>query len=290
MKSSTTIGVPKRSRTTLAKVLVGLLVGLVVGFIPAFTAPAAAGQIVSTTYPTVCARMLCSFPLPTIWPQSVQYEGITCALPGVTCPTAVANRQTKDGAFVTGVTFSGVASVAATTSLTLTTTPPYTNPNNGQVFPGARFVYNGAAGNQPDTVTFTIDRAVDAQSLLALGGTATMSVYLDDLTAGTSLTVVNERPITNSPAWATDPTVSVDPNQLTMGHTYNARVVTSVSQPVGVLPSTTVYYRNFNLTATADVPVVDTPMINTAALGWIALAALVVVGGVVGIRRRRASA
>ena len=53
-----------------------------------------------------------------------------------------------------------------------------------------------------------------------------MSVYLDDLTAGTSLTVVDARPIENSSSFVTDPTVSVDPSQLTMGHTYNARVVT----------------------------------------------------------------
>jgi LPXTG-motif cell wall-anchored protein len=231
--------------------------------------------------------MLCSFPLPTTWTSSVQYEGVTCTLPGVTCPTATSGRAAKDGAFVEAVIFSGVASVAATTTVTLTTFGPLTNPTTGQVFPGPQFVYNGAAGVQPDTVTFTIDRAANIQSLLSLGGTATMSVYLDDLTAGTSLTVVNGRPIADSSAFVTDPTVSVDPTQLTMGHTYNARVVTSFSQPVGVLPNTIVYYRNFNLTATGQVPVVDTSMISPEALSWIGLGALLVVGGFVAIRRRR---
>jgi hypothetical protein len=267
--------------------IIALLVGLVVGGAAAFTSPAAAAQVVTTTYPTVCGRMLCTFPLPSTWPYSVQYEGVTCTLPGVTCPTAVSGRAAKDGAFVEAVHFSGAASVAATTAVTLTTPGPFTNSTNGQVFPGAQFVYNGAAGFKPDTVTFTIDRAASTQSLLALGGTATMSVYLDDLTDGTSLTVVNERPIADSSAFATDPTVSVDPNQLTMGHTYNARVVTKLSQPVGAVPDTTVYYRNFALTATGTAPVVDTPMISSEALGWLAVAALIVAGGVVAIRRRR---
>ena len=71
MKSSTTIGVAKRSRTTFAKLLVGLLVGLVVGFDTRTHCAGSGGTDVSTTYPTVCAQMICPFPLPTIWPQSV---------------------------------------------------------------------------------------------------------------------------------------------------------------------------------------------------------------------------
>ena len=285
MKSTASIGIAKKSRTTFA----GLLVGLIAVFTFSLSSPAAADETVSTTYPTTCGRMICSFPLPTVWPQSVEYEGVTCTLPGVTCPTATAGRAAKDGAFVVGVTFSGLTSVAATTVHTLTTTGPYTNPNNGQVFPGARFVYNGAAGVKPDTVTFTIDRSANSQSLLSLGGTASMSVYLDDLTDGTSLTIVNERAIANSPTFATDPSVSVDPNQLTMGHTYNARVVTRVSLPVGALPSTTVYYRDFKLTATGVVPVVDTPMVSAttaSALGGAAALGL----GIAFVARRRRSA
>ncbi len=285
MQSTATRGVvAKRLRTSFA----GLLVGLISVFTVSLSSPAAAEETVSTTYPTTCGRMICGFPLPTIWPQSVEYEGVTCTLPGVTCPTAAANRMGKDGVFVVGVAFSGAASVAATTVHTLTTTPPYTNPSNGQVFPGARFLYDGAAGAEPHTVTFTIDRAADNQSLLALGGTATMSVYLDDLTDGSSLTIVNERAIANSSAFATDPTVSVDPSQLTMGHTYNARVVTRVSLPVGALPSTTVYYRNFKLTATADVPIVETPMVSGTMLSVLGGAAAL--GFVVfTVRKRRAA-
>ena len=285
MKSTATIGVARRSRTTFVGLLVGLLVGLVASFTAFLSSPAAAEETVSTTYPTVCARMICPFPLPTVWPQSVEYQGVTCTLPGVTCPTAVAGRHAKDGTFVVGVTFSGLTSVAATTVHTLTTPGPFTSGRNA--VPGARFVYNGAGGYEPHTVTFTIDRAATTESLLAVGGTATMSVYLDDLTDGTSLTVVNERPIANSSAFATDPTVSVNPNQLTMGHTYNARVVTRVSTLVGAIPSTTVYYRNFNLTATADVPVVETPMVSITTLSALGAAAALGFVTVLVVRRRR---
>jgi hypothetical protein len=271
--------------------LVGLAAVLMAACTAVFTAPASAAPTDTTTYPTTCAKMLCGFPLPVTWPATVEYQGVTCTLPGVTCPTATSNRAAKEGDFYELVQFSGLASVAGTTILTLTTTPPKTNATTGQVTPGVQFVYNGAAGHQPQTVTFTIDRAADIQSLLDLGGSVTMSVYLDDLTAGTSLTVVNARPITPVANFTTDPTVSVDPNQLTLGHTYNARVVTTFSQPAGLIPDTRVYYRNFALTATGDAPVVvDTPMISAEAIGWTALAALVGVGVFVVVRRRRAIA
>jgi hypothetical protein len=194
----------------------------------------------TTSYPTECSAMLCKFPLPTVWNQSVSFEGVTCILPGVTCPSVSGGRYAFDGKFVAGVTFSGLASVAAT-AVHSWITPT-----------GVQFVYDGAGGSVPDSLSFTIDHAAKVQSLLELGGSATTSVFLDDLTAGTSLTVVNQRPITNQEHFATDPTVSVDPSQLTIGHKYSARVVTRVSFPVGVLPSTTIYYRNFVLTASAE--------------------------------------
>ncbi len=199
----------------------------------------ASAEIKTSTYPTACSLMFCQFPLPTVWSQSVSYEGVTCTLPGVTCPAVTGGRQAFQQRFVAGVTFSGLASVAAT-AVHSWITPT-----------GVQFTYNGAAGLQPDSVTFTIDRAAQVQSLLDLGGGASMSVFLDDLDAGTSLKIVDQRPIANQDDWATDPTVSVDPSQLTMGHKYSARVVTRVSFPVGVLPNTTVYYRNFVLKATA---------------------------------------
>ena len=103
----------------------------------------------------------------------------------------------------------------------------------------------------PDTVTFTIDRAADNQSLLDLGGTATMSVYADDVDAGTSLTLVDRRPITNSATVPTDPAVSVDPSQLTMGHTTTS-VWSPGFGPAGVLANMNVWYSNFRLKATAE--------------------------------------
>lgn len=204
----------------------------------------------TTTYPTVCGRMLCSFPLQTVWNQDVTFEGVTCALPGVTCPTASGGRAAFQGQFVPAVTFSGVASVAATVTHSWIT-PPARTAGTTQI-PGVQFIYDGAGGSKPDSVTFTIDRAAKVQSLIDLGGSAKMSVFVDDLTAGTTLSIVDQRPIADSANFATDPTVSIDPSQLTMGHLYSARVVTRVTFPVGVLPSTTVYYRNFALKATAE--------------------------------------
>jgi hypothetical protein len=79
-----------------------------------------------------------------------------------------------------------------------------------------------------------------------------MSVFLDDLNASTSFTLVNQRPIVQQDEFATDPVVSVDPSELTIGHKYSARVVTRFTFPVGETPDTRVYYHNFVLTATAE--------------------------------------
>jgi hypothetical protein len=206
----------------------------------------------STTYPgTPCGTFVCQFPLPTVWPQSVEYEGVTCILPGVTCPTANAARAAKDGKFTTAVVFGGVASVAATVNHTLSAPPEGALPN-GTPYPGGQFIYNGAGGSAPDSLTFTIDRAATDNGLLALGGTASMSVFLDDLTDGTSLNLVNARPILPAANLSTDPAVTVEPSQLTFGHRYRPRVVTRVSFPVGVLPNFIVYYSNFKLIASAE--------------------------------------
>jgi RTX calcium-binding nonapeptide repeat (4 copies)/Thrombospondin type 3 repeat len=224
----------------MGKKLCALLAALAVVVTGLATASSASAATKTSTYPTVCSRMLCTFPLATVWNQSVSYEGVTCTLPGVLCPSATGGRHAFSGQFVAGLTFSGVASVAATVTHSWITPP------------AVQFTYDGAGGSQPDSLTFTIDRAARDEALLALGGSATMSVFLDDLDAGTSLTVVDQRPIANQEPFATDPTVSVDPSQMTIGHKYSARVVTRVSFPVGALPNTTVYYRNFVLTATAE--------------------------------------
>ena len=82
-----------------------------VGLIGASSASAATK---TTTYPTVCGAMICTFPLATLWPESVAYEGVTCTLPGITCPTANVARDCKGRQIRARVSFTGVASVAAT--------------------------------------------------------------------------------------------------------------------------------------------------------------------------------
>jgi hypothetical protein len=200
----------------------------------------------TTTYPTVCGSMLCSFPLPTLWNQSVSYENATCVQPDQSCPNVTGVRAAHGGRFVPAVVLSGTATVAATAAHSWIT------PGPGPFSSGVQFTYDGAGGSQPDSLTFTIDRATEIQPLLDLGGSATMSVFLDDLDASTSFTLVNQRPIVEQEDFATDPTVSLDPSQLTIGHKYSARVVTRFSFPVGDLPDTTVFYRNFVLRAMAE--------------------------------------
>jgi hypothetical protein len=200
----------------------------------------------TSTYPTMCSSMLCSFPLPTVWNQSVSYESVDCVQADASCPTITGARAAFDGVFTPAITFSGTATVAATAAHSWITPGP--TPFSS----GVQFIYNGAGGSHPDSLTFTIDRAAHVQALLDLGGSATTSVFLDDLDAGTSLRLVDQRPIVEQEHFATDPVVSVDPSQLTIGDRYSARVVTRFSFPVGDMPSSTIYYHNFVLRATAE--------------------------------------
>ena len=208
---------------------------------------AAAAKTKASTYPTNCARMLCSFPLPTVWNADVKYEGITCTLPGVTCPSVTSGRFSAFGSFAPGIRFSGVASAAGAVTHTWTTPNLVNRPEQNIIF-----VYKGADGSRPDALTFTIDRSVANNSLIDIGNTATMSVFLDDLDTGTSLSLVNARPVTVSSGFATDPVIDVDPRELKIGHTYAARVATRFSFTVGAVPDLTILYRNFNLRATAE--------------------------------------
>lgn len=112
------------------------------------------------------------------------------------------------------------------------------------------FVYTGAKGAQPNGVTFNLDRRATVQSLLDLGGNATYRVVIDNLTKGTSLTIIDTTQVAESGAWTAIPTVNVNPNQLTRTDTYRFRIITRFAYPVGVIPSAAVQYDNVVLSAT----------------------------------------
>jgi hypothetical protein len=173
----------------------------------------------------------------TGWTSSTTHEGLLCILPGITCPsfdhTVTASGGNGSGYLQSNT--SGIANVAAT-SISHWFSPTFT--------------YDGVGGQQPDSVTFNMDRLVDASALLELLDSANYSVILHDATAGNSLSVIDQAPITSDTnGWVAVPSVNVSPAQLVVGHTYSIEIQTRITFGVGVLTSGTFGYDNVVLAA-----------------------------------------
>jgi hypothetical protein len=176
------------------------------------------------------------------WTGSASSDGLLCILPGITCPAINDSFVSSGGAGGAGdghlrTTASGLASVAATVR---------------GIWRSPTFNYQGAGGAAPDTVTFNLDRQASVGALISLLGSVNYSVQLVDTTTATSLTLVNQAPVTDT-AWTSIPTVDVDPAQLTIGHEYVIRITTEYIVPVAVIPSSSVDYDNVVLTASISI-------------------------------------
>jgi Thrombospondin type 3 repeat len=181
------------------------------------------------------------------WTGATTYTSVLC-IPGLTCPTVSHTFGATGGAGGAGDGYIRT-SLSGLTSLLTTTTSTWQSPT---------FVYNGVAGATPDSVQLTLDRRTNAAALIALLNTADYSVVLNDVTAGTSLNVVNAAPLTNAANWTSIAAVPVTPGQLTIGHTYRIKIVTALNLPASVIPSASLDYDNVDLRATTTPVGVDT--------------------------------
>jgi hypothetical protein len=191
------------------------------------------------------------------WTSSTSSEGGLCLLPGITCP-GVQHVNAVHGAAPGGgfdvylnTRMGGVATLPVTMVAT------WASPS---------FTYNGAAGQQPDTLSFNMLRGATVNNLLAVGGTsADYSVIMDDLTAGTSVEVVDQAAAADTGgtypgvARVAIPTVNVDPAQLTIGDSYRFRIVSRMHVPIlAAVPGTAFGYDNVVLRAFKADPPPDT--------------------------------
>jgi hypothetical protein len=182
------------------------------------------------------------------WTANTDYTTLIC-IAGLSCPAVDNHRDTSGG---TGGASDGYlrSDLDGLTSLLTTTTVNWRSPS---------FTYNGAGGQVPDTLTFTLDRRVNAGALLQLLDDAHYSVFLDDTDAGTSVAVVDQAPITNLAGWTSIAAANVNPNQLTIGHHYRIRIETALELPAALIPDATFGYDNVLLQAMkADAPPLDT--------------------------------
>ncbi len=182
------------------------------------------------------------------WTGSSDYTNGLC-IAGLTCPAVDNIFVSSGGAGGAGDGYlrselDGLLSLLSTTEAT------WLSPV---------FEYSGAAGETPDSVSFTLDKRADADALLQLLETANYSVYLDNVTTATSIIVVDHVDVANFDQWTSIASVSVAPGQLTIGDDYRIRIVTELDLPVGVIPDADFEYDNVLLRASkADVPPVDT--------------------------------
>jgi Ca2+-binding RTX toxin-like protein len=173
------------------------------------------------------------------WSGDTGFTAPLC-VPGVTCPAIDTSFIPSGGAGGSGDGFlrneiSGLLSLLTTSTIT---------------WQSPTYRYDGVDGVAPQSVTFTMDRRVNATDLLELLGTgATYSVLLDDQDTGTSVTLVDDAPLTNDPAWTAIPADHVAPGQLRMGDHYRTRIVTSLDLPVAAIPGGTIDYDNVRLRA-----------------------------------------
>jgi hypothetical protein len=196
---------------------------------------ASAASAATSLYPTNAASR--TIDTGSGWTSSKNYEGVLCILPGITCP-GITNTISGTGGNPGGylkTTAGGIANVAAT-GISHWLSPA--------------FAYNGAAGQQPDTVTFNVDHLVNAAALLQLLTSANYSVILRDTTANSALTLIDQAPITgDTNGWVAVPSVDIAPGQLVVGHQYRVEIQTRLTFTAGVLTNGTFGYDNVVLAA-----------------------------------------
>jgi len=121
--------------------------------------------------------------------------------------------------------------------------------NAQATFESPTFVYNGAGGYAPDSLSFTMDRRVTNAALVSLSS-ARYRVFLDNQTTSTQVPVTSGTATADVP-WTPIAAVPVTSAQLTIGHSYRIRVVTEFDLLAAALVDARFDYDNIVLRANA---------------------------------------
>ena len=181
------------------------------------------------------------------WTAETTRTGLVCVT-GLTCPEVTSAYVATGGAAGNADGFIRTTTGAVGSAVNVT----------DATWTSSSFVYDGAGGQVPDSVTFTLDRRADTAALLAVLGGVRYRVVLDDTDHDTSMTLV-DRVASHRATWTSLATVDVSPAALTLGDTYRFRIVTELGSLAAVLPGAVFDYDNVRLLATkADAVPVDT--------------------------------
>jgi len=104
----------------------------------------------------------------------------------------------------------------------------------------------------PDHATVSLARKAAVSGLLAVGGSVSSRIQLDDLTAG-SVTVIATDAISTADSSFVTRTVSLDPSLLEQAHSYRLRLTTNLSA-TALLSGIRMSYDDVSLSGTSSAP------------------------------------
>ena len=176
------------------------------------------------------------------WTDSNSYPA-TC-VGGLTCPQFTNSWQSAGG---TGGASDGFIRTASS-GTTLISLPG----TSSATWMSPQFTYDGAQGQEPDTVVYSMARKSAASLLLAsLAGTnVSFRVDILDLTDSTSQPLVESATLSGADVWTNQPGVALSPSDFNIGDEYQVQITSSINVPgVELLPSATFDYDDVALVA-----------------------------------------
>lgn len=174
------------------------------------------------------------------WDSSSSTEGI--CLPPLLCASVENSFQGSGGADGGGFIRSAYTGVVGAAAVGGTTTAVWQSPP---------FTYAGAAGADPGSIGFAMDRRANVDQLLAVAGnSAEFSVRLNDLSAGgEGVTLIAPTTLAGAGSWTGVSRGSIEPGSLTIGDEYRIQISSRFTSGTSVLVTGSADYDNVVLSA-----------------------------------------
>ena len=172
------------------------------------------------------------------WTSQIAHGGL--CIPLVTCYSTDTAQVANGGPTGAGDGFMRtrvftIADAVTQTSSTLLSPP---------------FVYEGVNGEEPKDLTFSLDRRTDLGALLpVIGDNATYTVTAREV-GGAAVTLIDTTTLAGAEdAWTSVTPVSLNPNDLEVGGTYQLEITSTFQPAVQVIGNGSVDYDNVVLSA-----------------------------------------
>jgi hypothetical protein len=174
------------------------------------------------------------------WDSSSSTEG-ACLAP-LLCASVENSFQASGGADGGGYVRSAYLGVVGATAVGGTTTGVWQSPP---------FTYSGASGDEPGSLSLTLDRRANVDQLLGVAGnSAEYSVRLVDLSAGgEGVSLIGPSTLAGAGSWTDVSSGSINPGNLTIGDEYRIQISSRYTSGTSVLVNGSADYDNVVLNA-----------------------------------------